>query len=235
MWPVGAVRDYENRAIPVSSGLTPRGSIPGMIRFHRVFAIRATRVAAVLLAAAACALLACQRRSDAPPPTPPMFRGDLVGQPLPELDIREWVIDPDPEIRRSREHPLIIVFWNTGDATSDEALTLVQTIAVELNHRGLHAITVHTDIGFDEKPDRSRIREYLDAAGIILATAIDRGNATMTKCGLYDVPCLIYADEKGIVRGMTKNYRVSKNAEIAAFVRSALLGIATDPEAAATE
>ena len=42
-------------------------------------------------------------------------------------------------------------------------------------------------------------------------------------------------DEKGIVRGMTKNYRVSKNAEIAAFVRSALLGITTDPEAAATE
>src|SRR6185503_4393940 len=186
---------------------------------------RSTRLFATAAALGALALLGCQRRADAPPPTPPMFMGDLVGQPLPELEIREWVIDPDPEMRRSREHPLVIVFWNVGDATSDEALALAQTIAVQLNHRGVRAITIHTDIGLDEVPDRSRIREYLDETGIILATAIDRGNATMAKCGLYDVPCMVYADEKGIVRGVTKNYRVSKNAEIAAFVRSALLGI----------
>jgi hypothetical protein len=80
-----------------------------------------------------------------------------------------------------------------------------------------------------------RIREYLDEVGVILATAIDNGNATMTKCGLYDVPAMLYVDDKGIVRGMTKNYRTSNNDEIAAFVRSALLGIAPDPEAAATE
>ena len=164
-----------------------------------------------------------------------MFRGDLVGQPLPELDIREWVIDPDAEMRRSKEHPLVIVFWNASDATSDEALVLVQTIAVELNHRGLRAITIHTDIGLDEVPDRFRIREYLEETGIVLATAIDRGNATMRKCGLHDVPSMIYVDEKGIVRGMTSNYRVSKNEEIATFVRSALLGIQVDPEAAAAQ
>jgi hypothetical protein len=197
--------------------------------------IGASRVAVALLAVAACALLSCQRRADAPPATPPMFMGDLVGQPMPEMDIREWVIDLEPEMRRSREHPLVVVFWNMGDATSDEALALVQTIAVQLNHRGLRAITIHTDVGFDEVPQASRIREYLDEVGIILATAIDKGNATMTKCGLYDVPSMLYVDEKGIIRGMTKNYRTSNNDEIAAFVRSALLGITEDPEAAATE
>ncbi len=157
--------------------------------------------------------------------TPPAFQNPMVGQMAPELDIREWVVDPGSDLRTQETLPQMIVFWNFADPTSREAVEMTQSLAVPLHHRGLRAVLIHTDIGTEEKPRRARVSEFLDENGFMLPTAIDNGTGTLRRFQLTDVPSIVFVDEESIIRGVVANYRTSKNDAIAEFVRTNLLGM----------
>jgi len=164
-------------------------------------------------------------KNERPIETPPAFQSPLVGQPAPQLDLREWVVDPGADLRTKETPPLMIVFWNFSDPTSREALELTQALAVQLRQRGLRVILVHTDIGIEENPRRERVSEFLDENGFMLPAAIDNGTATLRRFQFTDVPSIAFVDGASILRGVVSNYRTSKNDVIAEFVRTSLLGM----------
>lgn len=184
---------------------------------------RAVRFA-LAVAVGAAALAGCGKK-ERPIETPPAFQRPLVGQPAPEFDIREWVVDPGPDLRAKENPFLMIVFWNFADPTSREALEFTQSLAVPLRHRGLRAVLIHTDIGIEENTRRDRVSEYLDGNGFMMPAAIDNATATLRRFELTDVPSMVFVDDASIVRGVVSNYRTSKNDVIAEFVRTQLLGM----------
>ncbi|MFN0150970.1 MAG: TlpA disulfide reductase family protein [bacterium] len=191
---------------------------------HRAVRRLARRCASLALTLLGLALASCAN-TERPIETPPAFQTPMVGRPAPELDIREWVVDPGADHRTQEKLPLMLVFWNFTDPASREAIEMTQSLAVPLRHRGLRVVLIHTDIGTEEKPRRGRVTEFLDEHGFMLPTAIDNGTATLRQFQLTDVPSMVFIDEASIIRGVVSNYRVSKNDVIAEFVRANLLGM----------
>ena len=151
-----------------------------------------------------------------------MFKGALVGAPLPELVVKEWLIrDPLAGAPRSRA-ARVVLFWNDLDPMAEDELAFADSLARTHPGGELLVITIHTEIGTSEYEDPRRLGDFLAQHGVTLPVGVDRENACLHRCGLPDVPALVIADSKGIVRGVVSNYRRSEKPKYAAFVSEVL-------------
>lgn len=152
-----------------------------------------------------------------------MFRGALVGDPLPDLAVRQWLVrNPALDAPRSRQVK-VILFWNSQDPASREALAFVDSLAGALPADRFAAVTIHTEVGSDDFQRVDEIRGFIAERGLDIPVGVDNENACLHRCGLPDIPAFLIVDSRGVVRGVVENYRPSGRPKIAAFV-SDLLG-----------
>jgi hypothetical protein len=150
-----------------------------------------------------------------------MFKGALVGAPLPDLAVREWLIQ-NPRAGSSRPSARLVLFWNSADPLSEDALAFADSLARVHAGGELSVITIHTEAVPDESLDPRRLQEFLVRREVTLPVGVDQENAYLHQCGLPDIPALVIEDSKGIVRGVVSNYRRSEKPKIAAFVSDVL-------------
>jgi hypothetical protein len=118
----------------------------------------------------------------------------------------------------------LVLFWNYRDVISLDALAFVDSLARAHPAARLDVVTIHTAVGAEEGDPTAWLREFLAAREMTLAIGIDRENEALHLCRLPDVPALLIADGRGIVRGTVDNYRRSAKPQIAAYVAEIVSG-----------
>ena len=116
----------------------------------------------------------------------------------PEFDASlDWLTPSPVRLSSLRGHPVVLLFWNAGSATSHNALQGVA--ALQQRHRGQVAVIgIHVP-KFDAERDGGLVRDVLAAQGVSIACAHDADWITWQHYEVSAWPTAILVDPEGQV------------------------------------
>lgn len=121
----------------------------------------------------------------------------MVGEPLPEIAIADWIITPDKS--QDAANVTFLFFWRPGIKISDEMLAWSVTLDWKYRKNGLQVVGV-INTSMEKKLSGEMLKNRLRQKSVLFNFAVDKTGELRKKVRHYSFATYFIADKDGVIR-----------------------------------
>lgn len=130
----------------------------------------------------------------------------LVGQPAPELVVREWVLGDPVTLAELRGRVVLLEFWATWCTPCVETFSKLQQLQDSYGARGLTIVALTRLYSSASGPAEAQaaelevIRSFIQGRGLQFSVGVSEDESTQRLYGAAGMPTVVLIDRQGRVR-----------------------------------